>query len=27
LATYCLVDGLSGNALKRAVRSDVRLRI
>jgi hypothetical protein len=27
LATYCLVDGLSGNALKRAVRSDIRLRI
>lgn len=27
LATYCLVDGLSGAALKRAVRSDMRLRI
>ncbi len=27
LATYCLVDGLSGVALKRAVRSDMRLRI
>ena len=27
LATYCLVDGLSGTALKRAVRSDMRLRI